>query len=225
MADTLTFVRSYDEAGTVRTFVFEQADLEWLPGQYQFYTLPQAGETEEEHSRFFTIASAPSEHEIHISTRVTDSTFKQALNQLQPGDTIMRKDLEGDFTWDDESDTPVVLVAAGIGSTPYRSMLLERHATGKPLAATVLYYTRDDQIPFKAEFDALVEQHDELTIHYIVGQPVTTESILQYAPQATNQVTYISGPEPMVDAIGDELKARGVDLKQDWFPGYDQTTF
>lgn len=225
MADTLTFVRSYDEAGTVRTFVFEPADLEWLPGQYQHYTLPQAGETEDENSRFFTIASAPSEHEIHISTRVTDSTFKQALQALQPGDTIQRKDVEGDFTWDDESDTPVVLVAAGIGSTPYRSMLLERHATGKPLSATLLYYSRDDQIPFKAEFDKLLEQHDELTIHYIIGQPVTMESIIQNAPQAISQVTYISGPEPMIDTIGDELKSRGVNLKQDWFPGYDQTTF
>ena len=28
----------------------------------------------------------------------------------------------------------------------------------------------------------------------------------------------------MVDAVGDELTARGVTLKQDWFPGYTVET-
>lgn len=225
MSDSLKLTRSYDEVGNIRTFVFETADLEWQPGQYQYYTLPNIEGEDGEKGRFFTIASAPSEHEIHISTRVTDSKFKQALNNLQLGESIQRKDIEGDFTWDDESDERVVLVAAGIGSTPYRSMLVERHAVGKPLSATLLYYCRDDNIPFKNELDELVEQHPELTVHYIIGQSVTADSIMQNAPDYTDQTVYISGPEPMVDSIGEELKANGVDLKQDWFPGYSETTF
>ncbi|MGH7203750.1 MAG: hypothetical protein ACREHC_04885 [Candidatus Levyibacteriota bacterium] len=34
---------------------------------------------------------------------------------------------------------------------------------------------------------------------------------------------YISGPEPMVDALGETLKKMSIPedhLKQDWFPGY-----
>ena len=225
MSNLLKLTRSYDEVGNIRTFVFETGGLEWQAGQYQYYILPKIVGEDGEKGRFFTISSAPSEHEIHISTRVTDSKFKQALNNLQPGDTIERKDIEGDFTWEDESDKRVVLVAAGIGSTPYRSMLLERHATGKPLSATLLYYSRDNDIAFRNELDELVEQHPELTVSYIIGQSVTADSIMQNAPEYKNQTVYISGPEPMVDSIGEDLKASGVDLKQDWFPGYDESSF
>lgn len=223
MPDTLKFTRSYDEVGNIRTFVFETGGLSWQPGQYQTYTLPQVSDNDDENSRFFTLASAPAEGEIHISTRVTDSTFKQALNNLQPGDTINIKGLEGDFIWD--NDEPVVLVAAGIGVTPFRSMLRERYLTGKPIPATLVYFTRDENIPFKAEFDEIAAAHSELAIHYIVGQSVTTATIMQYVSPDDSPVVYISGPEAMIDTIGIELREHNVTLKQDWFPGYDATSF
>ncbi len=217
-------ISAYDEAGNVRTFVFECNGAKWLAGQYQTWVLKQAGETEDENQRFFTIAAAPSEGELHISTRVGPSAFKQALNVLKPGEAIEAHDIEGDFTWE-ETGEPVVLVAGGIGVTPFRSILLERHALGKPLNATLLHYNREDAIPFKDEFAKLLLAHPELTIKYIVGEPITTDGILQNAPDARSQLTYLSGPEPMVDAVGEELKKQGVNLKQDWFPGYTDQTY
>lgn len=220
----LRFVRSYDEVSNIRTFVFEADGKSWVPGQYQTYEFPEIEGDEDARRRFFTIASAPSEGEIHISTRVTDSVFKQALNQLQPGEFIEARDIEGDFTWED-ADEPVVLVAAGIGVTPYRSMLLERASQGKKLNAHLLYFGRDEHFAFESEFKKLLDAHDELKIDYIVGEPVTADAILQHAPEAKGQTTYISGPEAMVDAVGGDLEARGVALKQDWFPGYTEETF
>lgn len=220
---TLKLLSTYDEVGNIRTFVFDTGGLTWLAGQYQTYILDQVEGDEEAKKRFFTIASAPSEDEIHISTRVTDSKFKQALNALEPGETIETRELEGDFTW--EGDEPVVLVAGGIGVTPYRSMLLERHALGKPLNCTVVHFNREEAIPFRDEFEKLAAEHSELKLVYIVGQPITADAILQAAPEAAEQVTYLSGPEPMVDAVGEELQKRGVQLKQDWFPGYDDQNY
>jgi len=217
-------ISAHDEVGNIRTFVFETNGATWTAGQYQTWVLPQAGTTKQDNQRFFTIAAAPSEGEFHISTRVGPSAFKQALNALQPGETIEAHDIEGDFTWE-ETGEPVVLVAAGIGVTPFRSILLERAHSGKPLNATLLHYNREDAIPFKDEFATLQAKHPELTIKYIVGQPVTADDILQNAPDAQTQLTYLSGPEPMVDAVGDELKNRGVNLRQDWFPGYTENTF
>jgi ferredoxin-NADP reductase len=221
---TLKLLSSYPEVGNIRTFVFEAGGLTWLAGQYQTYILNAVEGKEAEKKRFFTIAAAPSEGEIHISTRVTESKFKQALNAMQPGDTIEAHNIEGDFTWE-ETGEPVVLVAAGIGVTPFRSILLERHALGKPLNATLVHFNREDAVPFRTEFEKLAAEHPELTLNYIVGQPVTAEAILEIAPSASSQVTYLSGPEPMVDAVGDELKKHGINLKQDWFPGYDETSF
>lgn len=220
----LKLISSHAEAGNIRTFVFEADGLEWLAGQNQAYILPQAGNTEAENERWFTISSPPSAGTINISTRISQSAFKQALNALKPGESIERHAINGDFTWEDESDTPVVLVAGGIGVTPFHSMLLERHAVGKSLNATMLHFNRDDQIPFQAEFKELLEQHPELTIQHVTG-PVTAEKILELAPQAKEQVTYLSGPEAMVMAVGAELKKLGVTPKQDEFPGYDETNF
>lgn len=220
---TYKLLRAYDEVSNIRTFVFETGGVTWTPGQYQHYTLPQVEGVDEAKQRYFTIASAPSENEIHISTRVTDSDFKQALNSLQPGDTIEGVNIEGDFTWDD--DQPAVLVAGGIGVTPYRSMILERAHSGRSLAAHLLYFGRDESFAFRQEFDQVAAAHPELVISYIVGESITADSILNYAPEAAQQTTYLSGPEPMVEAVGNDLMARGVTLKQDWFPGYTDQTY
>ena len=124
------------EAGNVKTFIFETGGLTWIAGQSQRYILPQAGTTGAETERRFTIASAPSEEVISISTRITDSSFKQALNALKAGDVIQRKRLKGDFTWEEDMSEQVLLVAGGIGVIPFRAILLERDALGKKIPAT-----------------------------------------------------------------------------------------
>jgi ferredoxin-NADP reductase len=219
----LRLIKSYDEVSNIRTFVFETDGNTWQAGQYQTYEFPQIEGDKKVKKRYFTIASAPSENEIHISTRVTDSFFKQTLNAMQPGDEIEAHGIEGDFTW--ENDEPVVLVAGGIGVTPYRSMLIERANTSKPLSAHLLYFGRDDNFAFKNEFERLAAAHPELTIDYIVGEQISAENILKYAPEARELPTYISGPEPMVDSVGEALQGQGVTIKQDWFPGYTEETF
>lgn len=219
----LKLIKAYDEIDTIRTFAFETGGASWQPGQYQVYELATVAGDEKARQRYFTIASAPHEAEIHISTRVTDSDFKQALNALQPGDEIEAHDIAGDFTW--QTDEPVVLVAGGIGVTPYRSILLERDHQGKSLPAHLLYYSRDDSFAFRQEFDELTARHPELQIDYIVGQKISEATIMQYAPEVATHLTYLSGPEPMVDAIGEALLSQGVQLKQDWFPGYTEATY
>ena len=221
---TLTLVKSYQEAGNIKTFVFDGAGLTWLPGQYQTYVLPQVGDNEDARKRFFTIASAPCEGTVNISTRVSASPFKQALDALQPGETIEADGIEGDFTWDDDNE-PVVLVAGGIGVTPFRSMLVERAATGRPMNALLLYYGRDENFAFKDEFNKIASEHQELAVKYVIGEVISADTILAHAPLAKQRTVYISGPEAMVDAVGEDLKARGVNLKQDWFPGYDEQTY
>jgi len=230
MSDTekvtnLKLLASHSEAGNVRTFVFETGGLTWTAGQAQGYRLPQAGDTDDENQRWFTIASAPSEHEIHISTRVSESKFKQSLNALQVGDTIQSFGLEGDFTWEEEPSAPVVLVAGGIGITPFRSILLARSTAGKKLNATLLYFNRTDEVPFRSELKALEDKHPEFTMLVVIGEPISADAILEHAPQAHSQVVYLSGPEPMVENVGSDLKERGVQVKQDWFPGYDDKSY
>lgn len=214
----LKLLSKHAEAGNVQTFVFETGPYQWIAGQSLAYDLPGA----EEH--WFTIASAPSEKVIHVSTRISGSAFKQALSQMQPGDTIKTHDLGGKFTWTEEGPA-VVFVAAGIGITPFRSILVERDRVGLPLNARLIYFNRDEQIPFRALLEELAAKHAELKLDVVVGQPVTAEKILELAPEAREQTVYLSGPEPMVENVGDALKKQNVAVKQDWFPGYDEENY
>ena len=221
----LALMSAHDEVENVRTFVFERKNLQWVAGQSQAYVLPQAGGTEAENQHWFTIASAPMEGTIHISTRISASPFKTALHSLNPGDTITTHSLGGKFVWEEDDDSLVTLIAAGIGITPFRSILLQRSATGKSLNATLLYFNRTDEVLFQKELEDLAQKHSEFRMKLIVGEPITAEKILLMAPAAREQVVYLSGPAPMVANIGSALKEAGVVVKQDRFPGYDESNF
>ncbi len=220
----LPFLRSQAEVGNAKSFYFGVPEgVTWKAGQYQGYTIPAAGPTEKENQRWFTVSAAPSEGEFRITTRLTDSDFKRNLDYMGPGEFIDAHDLGGDFTWED--DAPVVMVAGGIGVTPFRSMLRERANTGRPLDATLIYANRDEDVIFREELDDLSGEHQEFKVIYLIGEQLSAERILEVAPEAKEMRTYLSGPEPMVEAVGEALKKVGVtDLKQDWFPGYDEKT-
>lgn len=219
----LELITSRDEVENVRTFVFERGPLKWIAGQNQAFVLPEAGETEKENQHWFTISSAPSEGTVNVSTRISGSSFKQKLNSLKPGDRISTHSLGGKFVWEDES--PITMVAAGIGITPFRSILIERNATSKPLNATLLYFNRTRGIPFQKELEQLAAKHPEFSMKIVVGESVTAEKIFSLSPHAREHTVYISGPAPMVSELGIALKEKGVAIKLDRFPGYDEANF
>ncbi len=221
----LSLISAHDEVENVRTFVFEKKNLQWTAGQSQAFVLPNAGGTEEENQHWFTISSAPVEGTVNISTRISASPFKTALNALKPGEKITTHSLGGKFVWEEDDDTAVTLVAAGIGITPFRSILLQRSATSKPLSATLLYFNRTDAVPFKKELEDLAQKHPGFTMKLVIGETVTAEKILLMAPTAREHVVYLSGPAPMVSSIGTALKEAGIVIKQDRFPGYDESNF
>lgn len=218
----VAFKSKFTEAGNAVTFMFTpEEEVSWVAGQYMHYELEVAEGRKDDH--YFTIASAPYEKDLQITTRVTDSPFKQALTKLQPGDKITANGPTGDFTWED-IDMPKLLVAGGIGVTPFHSILKERAHTGLSMAATLLYATRDDDIPFRAEIDRWDAEHPEFNVAYLIGEPLTADLIGKHAPELKEHIVYVSGPEPMVETIGNSLmndySLPKKQLKQDWFPGY-----
>lgn len=225
-SDTKTvhkLISSNDEVGNVRTFVFDAGGVKWLAGQYQRFTLPYEGDLTHDAEHWFTIAAAPFENEIYISTRITDSKYKQQLNSLKPGEAIVGSELGGGFTWEDEK--PIVMVAAGIGITPFRSILMQREHEGKKLNCSLLYFNRDEQVPFKALLEDLAEKHPELKLQVITGERVTAARILELAPESKQQTVYLSGPKPLVLALSEELEKQDIKTKQDRFPGYDESNY
>jgi ferredoxin-NADP reductase len=220
------FKKKFAEGGNAVSFILEpEKPVNWEAGQYISYEIPGLPPSNDE--RTFTISSAPYEKHFQITTRITDSTFKQQLNNLKPGTELEADQVGGDFTWVD-TNRPIIFVAGGIGVTPYHSILKQRAHDNKPLTATLLYANRDDNLVFKAELDKLAATHPEFGIHYVIGEQLNAQKMRKLAPQLNESLIYLSGPESMVDSFEEQLSALGIpkdQLKQDWFPGYTVKTY
>jgi ferredoxin-NADP reductase len=200
----------------------------WTAGQYVRVELPHDSPDAEGTKRWFTNSAAPYEGIMQMTTRLSDSTFKQALAKLEPGDALqLIEPPEGDFVWQD-SDLPIVFVAGGIGVTPFHSILKQRVHDQQPLNATLVYGSRTPDVAFKDELAEWQAADPRLKIHYVVGAPLTAESLTRLLPDINRSLVYVSGPDPMVQALSKDLMAHGLpeaQLKQDKFLNYDQTNY
>lgn len=224
----LTFREKHHEIADVWSFIFDPPEpLEWKPGQSMRFELPHKNEDKKGKERWFTIASSPFEKYIQVTTRVTDTSYKQALANMKAGDEITADELEGTFVWP-ETEDPVVFVAAGIGITPYHSMLNERQYNSEHIPVTLIYGNRTKEIVFKERLDRWAAAHPELKIFYKVGVRLTAENLREIIPDIESHLVYLSGPEPMVIDLSQQLRKSGVKRKQiitDEFPGYDESNY
>jgi ferredoxin-NADP reductase len=224
----LTFVESIPKEGDARSFVFSPAEpVSWLPGQFTRLTLPLEHPDDRGDKRWFTISAAPSEGKVAITTRIFEgrrSTFKQALSELKPGDQVEAADPEGDFVLGDPEHN-YLFVAGGIGITPFRSMLAEADIKKQWPHITLLYANRDDDAVFKGELEAYRQNNPNLAIRYVISPDrLDAARIKAEADALDNPLIYISGPEPMVEQLTEEVASLGVakeDIKSDYFPGYE----
>lgn len=208
-------------------FIADQP-LSWTPGQFIRIEIPHDHPDEEGTKRWFTISSTPHDGFIQITTRVTDTTFKRALAALKVGEKVqLIEQPDGDFVWQ-ESEKPLVFVAGGIGITPFYSMLKARGHSGQLVSATLVYSGRTADLPFKAEFEEASKRHPEFTVQYVIGEPLTAEKLYTLVPDINSSQVYISGPEPMVEALGKQLQEGGLagdNLHQDFFPHYSDENY
>jgi ferredoxin-NADP reductase len=221
-----TLSSTKQEANDISSFIFaSQQPLQWKAGQLLRYVLNHPNPDDRGVERFFSIASAPHEKQVMVTTRFApkSSSFKKALKNLGPGDAIEAHDLEGDFVVDDSEKT-FVFIAGGIGITPFRAILLDLDYNKKPLNVQLLYANRDNDFPYRKELDALRERHPELKIDYVVSpNRIDEKSLPQLVPDIEKPMLYVSGPEPMVESMDETLEKIGVPeerIKNDFFPGY-----
>jgi ferredoxin-NADP reductase/nitrite reductase/ring-hydroxylating ferredoxin subunit len=215
------------ESPDVVSFLFRSEEpLLWQPGQFLRYRLPHSDPDDRGITRYFTIASAPFEGHIMLTTRMAgdrSSTFKRALRELRIGATVEVDPPAGDFTPSD-SDGPHVLIAGGIGITPFRPMLLDLDHRGRPLDATLVYAHRTADVVYRQEIDALHRRHPRLVVRHVVSpEHISPDLIRAVAPDLVSSVFYVSGPEPFVHAVEGMLAGLGVPdahVKRDYFPGY-----
>ena len=98
-----TLSATKQETNDTFSFIFAPEEpLQWKAGRLLRYVLKHPNPDDRGVERFFSIASAPHEKHVMLTTRFApkSSSFKKALKNLRPGDAIEAHDLEGDFVVD-----------------------------------------------------------------------------------------------------------------------------
>ncbi len=70
-----------------------------------------------------------------IATRMRDTAFKRVLAKMPAGSPVQMEGPSGNLVLPNDASRPVVLLAGGIGITPFRSMVVGRQRTKHVAAA------------------------------------------------------------------------------------------
>ena len=166
---TLTFMDKVHIVGDTYSYNFKpDKPISWRAGQHGLVevTLP-TGRTSR---RMFSISSSPTEPTITITTFWLGdkaSEYKKTLWNLLPGDTVRLRGPVGPmFIREDAKHN--VLIAGGIGITPFHSILTNATQHNPKLSVTLLYANNNAMsIPFKTELDSLTTRMTRLSIKYV----------------------------------------------------------
>ena len=223
----LELVEKINETEDVISFIFKPLEsLEWKAGQFVYYKIPHENPDNRGIIRHFTIASAPHERHIRLTTRffsVGGSSFKKALNSLEIGSQVDTFEIEGSFTVDDHK-TKYVFIAGGIGITPFRSILLDLSNKGKIEDIILFYGSRDENIVFENDFDEIALKNPAFKIHNVISPDrIDIDILREKVPDLFERKCYISGPMVMIKSVEECLIELGISpdmIKTDYFSGY-----
>lgn len=208
----------------------------FVAGQYAEWTLPHAHTDARGNRRTFTIASSPTRDEMHIGIKVYEpsSSFKKALLQMQPGDSIMAGQFAGGFVLPKDQSRKLVFIAGGIGITPFMSMLTYMADTRQQRDVVLFYLVSStDDIGYSD----LLSRFAELGVHVVTilgAQQIpaswtgrtgflTPDVLAAEAPDFQERTFYISGPNRMVEHYHDMLRRHHIAARHivtDYFSGY-----
>jgi ferredoxin-NADP reductase/Na+-translocating ferredoxin:NAD+ oxidoreductase RnfD subunit len=227
-------------------FVFAQEKrITFEPGQYMEWTLAYKKNDSRGNRRFFTIASSPTEPELHLGVKFPDgsSSFKKKMLDMRPGDTMLGGQLAGDFTLPNDPKIKLAFLAGGIGITPFRSMVKFLSDRGEKRDIVLLYSNRSaDEIAYREVFDEAKKIIGLKTI-YTITEGNNSSASSSYQPPVTSyhvgridaalirreipdwreRMFYISGTNAMVSGLAGALHELGIprrQIKTDFFPGF-----
>lgn len=219
-------------------FLFKKPEgFSFTAGQTIDLTLVDPPETDAEgNMRTFSIVAAPHEEYLAIATRMRDTAFKRVLRTIPEGSTLQFDGPFGDFTLHEKATRPAVILAGGIGITPFHSIIADATHRALPHKITLVYSNRrpedaaflDDLFAF-AKDNANFAFAPTMTDMDKSAQPwdgergqINAELVKKYMPEG-EPIFYLAGPPGMVKAMRELLNGMGIsndDIRTEEFAGY-----
>lgn len=225
--------------GTWAFHLVKPTEFSFRPGQAFEILLPNAAPDagNEDRGHAFSIVSAPHEGELVFATRMRDSTYKRALSALPDGAEL---DIDGPFgslILHKNNARAGVLIAGGIGITPFMSMIRHAAYSASEQPLTLLYSNRrPEDAAFLSELERHASEHHNFVLHATMTdmanstqtwhghtQMIDADFIRRTTGQLPAPIFYISGPPGLVQGMRDTLVQAGIDeddVRSEEFYGY-----
>ncbi|GGO92874.1 hypothetical protein GCM10011584_30290 [Nocardioides phosphati] len=176
--------------------------------------------------RTYSMSSSPGEPDIAITFKIGQSAFKRGLQEAKPGDTMRMTAYGNDYDFSLRQHRSSVLIAAGVGVAPFRSMIAQMAETDSAEEAHLIYLNRTDDFLFRDELDAWARQLPGVTIDYVVTAGMKSKERRRILADTVSDAVhyyYIAGPPAMIEATEVVLMDAGADhddIRIDSFGGY-----
>ena len=188
-------------------------------------------------TRTLSIASAPGDGTIMVVTRMRDTAFKRVLSAMPSGAKVKFEGPFGNLILHNNVARAAVILAGGIGITPFRSMVF--HAAQEKLPHRIyLFYSnrRPEDAAFLEELETLEKQNQnyrfiptmtsmEKSHRAWNGETgrINQRMLSRHSNDAPSPIYYIAGPPGMVKGLHAMLHESGVDdddIRTEEFGGY-----
>jgi ferredoxin-NADP reductase len=227
---------SEEIARATRAFHFEKPEgFKFTPCESIDLFLPEDFPgASDDRQRSFSIASAPHEDRLTIATRMRKSAYKQPLAAAAPGAAVRIVGPKGTMSLHDEPDRAIVMIAGGIGITPFISVLRSEAKAERPRPMALIYSNRrPEDAAYLDELRALEQRLDSFRlIVTMTGDSVdwdgeTRRIDADMVKEASRDLPrphyYIAGTPDMCEAMRQMLDDMGIaddDILSEDFTGY-----
>lgn len=233
----LTLAGRAAKTPSVQELTFRVQDrLSFVPGQYLELEVPHAHPDARGTRREFSIASAPEDLPLlrvafkEGSSSKPQSSYKKALAQVGEGRRLAITGVWGDFVLPKRDAAPILMVAAGIGVTPFVSQLRHLRAAGEQRDIVLVYVAADaSELAYRSDLEAsgipvivfTRDQPADLPAHWMWARGVRLDAdgLLRVVPDIAARHAYISGPAGLIADLAPALE-RARSITTDAFSGY-----
>lgn len=221
---SLKLTNKVEAAEGIKSFYFTKPEgFKFRAGQYMLWTLPFSKSDSRGNRRYITIASSPTEDKLMITLRLPEkmSSFKNHLQESEPGSKLLASRLAGSFKLPENKDQKLAFLAGGVGITPFRSIAKYMIDSGEQRDAALLYSVNN---PAEIAFRDVFKDAEKAGLRTFYSDKRLDQALIKKAlPDYRERKFYISGPLPFVSAMEEILTTMGVsnrNIKTDYFPGY-----
>ncbi len=219
-----TIARIVQETPSVKTFLLDLggADFSFLPGQWIDFYIDTGGSMQ---VGGFSITSSPVQRgSIEIAVKKISFGVPSVYlhERAREGDSFVIEGGSGDFYYERDMGSRLVLIAGGIGITPLMSILRYVDEAHPDVEATLLYSSKaPSEMLFFQALREMADRNPRIRCVFTVTQPHSEpwqgrggridRAMLKECMPGEEALFYLCGPNLMLEDISDALAGLGVD--------------